>query len=324
MMKHPHGRILAPIASLALALICTLAPATLSAANYMDYYNEARAAMKAKDYALAEQKVLAALELKPNHPPSISLLHQLRASAPKADLIRSSYDRVTLANVVFEDATVQSCLEYLRVEAGKTAGRNFNFVYNLPADMATKRITLRLQKIPLESALKYVTDLAGCDYRLERNAVVFNPPGGSRVTETEPTRIRPASPVLQSLILNKVSLTDMSVEDAFNDLRNLAAKDSQGAVEPNFVISIPKEQLADRKVNLELEKIAFFDAVRLLTEHVGADFKVGTYAITISAPAPAAPAPAAEEQPADSGANLNNQPGNGTTANNEGGFLLGN
>ena len=262
--------------------------------NYMDLYNQARAALAKGDSALAEEKVLAALAINPQHPGSIALYHQLQEAAPKADIIGSKYNAVKIPLVEFKDATVQSCFEYLKQQASAlTDGKTqVNFVYNLTPEVLTgKRVSLRLQNVPFITAVDYICQLAGAEKRLEKYAIVIAEYGrASAPTEVDNKEVLPARVGLRSLVLQAVEFKDTPVADAFNTLRELATKDSGGAEQPNIILALAPEQSASMKVNLDLKNVPFFEALRLMCEHLDVQWKVGTYAITIS-PQPKAAEP---------------------------------
>jgi hypothetical protein len=286
----------------ATALIAQTKPAAKG--NYMDLFNQARAAAAQRDYGDAEEKVLAALEINPNHPGSIALLHQLRQSAPKADIIGSKYKSVIIPIVEFKDATVQSCFEYLKTQtAAVTQGKTqINFVYNLPEDMKQKRISMRLKSVPLATAIDYMTQLAGAEKRLEKYAVVIAEPGrASGPLETEASEVRQARASLRALKLTSVEFKDLPVAQAFDQLREFATRDSGGTEQPNIIVALSDADKASKKISMDLKDIPFFEALRLICENQDLQWKAGSYAITVSplAAAPAAnAAPAGTEQPA--------------------------
>lgn len=322
--SRPAGR----LAFTLLAAATLLAPLPLSAESkpaagkksHLDYFNQARAAYDARDYAQAEEKVLAALEINPQHPGSIALLHQLQARAPKADIIGTKYNAVKIPGLDFKDATVQSCFEYLKMQAATLSGgqTQVNFVYNLPKEiLVDKRITLKMGGAPFLVLVDYVCQQAGVEKRLEKHAIVIAEPNRAEgPTEVEPKQVAAARASLRSLVLTSVEFKDAPVAEAFDTLRDLATKDSGGKEQPNIIVNLPADQMASLKVNMELKNIPFFEAVRLMAEHLDVNWKVGTYGITIS-PTVSAPPPPAEP----TGSTEDSAPANGLSKGNSGGVL---
>ncbi|MDB4673514.1 hypothetical protein OAF27_01750, partial [Verrucomicrobiales bacterium] len=100
--------------------------------------------------------------------------------------------QIRLPLISLDDATIQEAVDLLRIQSIQydTTGigdKGVNIVIkegtgggggefgDAAAAVANKRITLNLTDVPLEEALKYVTDLGGLRYRVEPFAVVVVP-----------------------------------------------------------------------------------------------------------------------------------------------------
>ena len=104
--------------------------------------------------------------------------------------------QIRLPLISLEDATIQEAVDLLRIQSiqydttGVGGDKGVNIVIKegssggggefgedgaAASSVANKRITLNLNDVPLEEALKYVTDLGGLRYRVEPFAVVVVP-----------------------------------------------------------------------------------------------------------------------------------------------------
>jgi beta-lactamase regulating signal transducer with metallopeptidase domain len=99
-------------------------------------------------------------------------------TAPTREVPRAYTDPATLILPRFEfrDATVAECLDYLRRksrELDAAGNRGVNFVLVPRTDGSDPRISLSLQDIPLDEALKYVATLARLEIAYEPHAILL-------------------------------------------------------------------------------------------------------------------------------------------------------
>ena len=85
-----------------------------------------------------------------------------------------------------------------------------------------------------------------------------------------------------------VDFKDTSLQTAVEFLRQRISEKSGSKVEPNFVLRLPPD-LANRKVNLHLDRLPATEVMRYLGTVAGVEFKVEPYAVLV-VPAGAAPA----------------------------------
>ena len=90
---------------------------------------------------------------------------------------------IILPSVQLKNASPVDALEFLRMKArefDKTESddskKGVNFSYSLGKNGGAAQITLDLQQVPLEEALRYITELAGLKFRLESGSVIVYPP----------------------------------------------------------------------------------------------------------------------------------------------------
>ena len=98
---------------------------------------------------------------------------------------------------------------------------------------------------------------------------------------------------LKALILPKVEFSDATLDSVLEALRKMAAKASDGKIEPNFVVQPGVN--TSTPVTLRLNNIPFLEVLRYIGELVKADFVVDRYAIMLkpkTTTATTGPAPA--------------------------------
>lgn len=106
---------------------------------------------------------------------------------------------IRLPSLQFKDATVDEALEFLRMKSRDLddterdpSRRGINIILKAGDTPSTARITLDLKDVPMEEALRYVTELAGMKYKVEPFAVLVVPVTES--TTEQYTRVYKAPP----------------------------------------------------------------------------------------------------------------------------------
>jgi hypothetical protein len=97
--------------------------------------------------------------------------------------------KIIFPRVQFEGATVEEAIEYLRIKSrdydstgGDPARRGIGMIIKPGVAPSTARITLDLKDVPMNEALRYITQLAGMKYTVERSAVVITPVSDASVS----------------------------------------------------------------------------------------------------------------------------------------------
>ena len=162
------------------ALIVTLVP-NASAQTATQVYAEGVEAYKQGDVETAKHKLAMALEIDRNYRPASLLLGKIasdqRASASGAPGLSSRMLEKTVVPVEFKDTTLNSALEFLRQRADETTGGKLklNFAVNLPPELANKRVTLKLDRVPVSEVLRYIGDLTGVRFEVQQYAILVTP-----------------------------------------------------------------------------------------------------------------------------------------------------
>jgi len=79
--------------------------------------------------------------------------------------------------IELKDTSLQSALELIRQQVETTTGgkTQVNFVLQLPPELANKKVTLRLNHVPVTEMLRYIGDLAGVAFQVQRYAIMVLP-----------------------------------------------------------------------------------------------------------------------------------------------------
>jgi hypothetical protein len=166
-------------ALLAAAMLC--APMHVFAeTSAAQLYRQAREAFQRNNLLEAEQLAKSALEKDSAHAPTRSLLYQISQKKPRGNAMLRVYSTMIIPEVRFEEATLESALEFLRQYAEKASGGAHvpNFVMVLPPEMKQKTFSLRLNSVPFIDTLRYVCELTETQYNIEQHGIRITPLGG--------------------------------------------------------------------------------------------------------------------------------------------------
>ena len=152
-------------------------------------YAEAAQAYESGDLPAAKHKLQLVLQIDKNFRPASELLNRINlaqqqtkatGNAGGAPLPMKTLEQ-TAFPVEFKDTSLQTALEFIRQQTEeKTSGRaQINFVLQLPAELANKKITLRLSHVPVTEMLHYIGDLAGVKFQTQTYAIVVVPAASS-------------------------------------------------------------------------------------------------------------------------------------------------
>ena len=170
----------------ALAVLCCVLPAGVQAQQTASQlYDDAVQAYQAGDMAEAKRKLQLTLEVDKNFRPASALLgrinlEQQKPAAPGQAAAAPVPVRLlqTMAfPVEFKDTTLSTALEYIRQQVEQTSGgkAQINFVLQLPPELANKKVTLRLNHVPVMDVLHYLGDLAGVKFQVQPYAIAVVP-----------------------------------------------------------------------------------------------------------------------------------------------------
>lgn len=173
---------------LAAVFLATVSDAPAQTATQV--YAEGVEAYKQGDVETAKHKLALALEIDRNFRPASALLSRIgsdqRAGGANAPGIPFQALETTVVPVEFKETTLTSALEILRQRADETTGGKLkiNFAVNLPPELASKRVTLKLDRVPITEVLRYVGELTGVSFQVQKYAIMVTPAAAPAVRAT--------------------------------------------------------------------------------------------------------------------------------------------
>lgn len=172
---------LIPILILTLPITALAEPpkAKLSANGW---YKKGIAAMRAGDPDQAQTAFENALKVDPRHSPSkyqLGRIPELKLQA-KVNKRKTLFEKTIIKEIDFQDATFSESLEALNKFAIEASKDEFapNFVVQDPKGLLKdRRVTLKLNNIPVSAALKLILDQSGAVARYDEFATVIKSTG---------------------------------------------------------------------------------------------------------------------------------------------------
>ena len=140
-------------------------------------------------------------------------------AAPTTEAIQAKLDKIIIPHMQFQGATVDECIEYLRVKANDLditgpAPRGINIQYRPGSPPSSAAITLDLKEIPLGEALRYVVELAGLKMLVQPDAVLIGSAEDAQFAKSEaaPPVINPPDKLGEIVITARETSFDPSTE----------------------------------------------------------------------------------------------------------------
>ena len=170
---------------LAVAGLGCLLPVRAHAQTASQLYTDALQSLQAGDVADAKHKLQLTLEIDKNFAPASALLKRINlmqqqpqpggqgAAAP----VPLGTLRTLAFPVEFKETSLPTALEYIRqqVETASGGKAEVNFVLQLPPDLASRKVTLRLNHVPVMDVLHYIGDLVGVSFQVQQYAIAVVP-----------------------------------------------------------------------------------------------------------------------------------------------------
>jgi hypothetical protein len=211
------------------------------------------------------------------------------AADRKVVTMRDRLNETIIESVKFESASLQSTLEYL---SARVEGLQF-VILDEPdlSGIGAKPVTLALRKVPAATILSYLCRLTGCQYEVERDAVLVGK-GDDIVAVMALREARPrgakasaAMKKLHSVKLKSVELAEVDVTTALQYLRQLVA-DLSAETPPNFVIvehqaDTRVDPVAARLVTLKLKDVSALTAFGYLADLAKLGYRIDSRAIAV-------------------------------------------
>jgi hypothetical protein len=171
-------------------------------ADYLAIYQDAKRSYDAGRLDEAEQQLQVVLGRYPHYSPAVtlqSMILQQRRSDTSA-MLRRKLDGVVIPRVNFKDALVESSLDFLREETRRLdpEKKGINFVLTIPEEIRKRKITLDLVDVSAGDLLKYISEVGGFRYRVERRAVIVYSEDSAKpaAAPAPPASAEPATPLV--------------------------------------------------------------------------------------------------------------------------------
>jgi beta-lactamase regulating signal transducer with metallopeptidase domain len=197
-----------------------------------------------------------------------SLPHEPEPSP--SSLIQKKLQSIVLPQVQFSGATLLEAIEFFRVKSRmldtsepEVSKRGVNFM--MQGGSATEAsISMDLKDVPLSDVVKYTADLAGMEYRIEENFVVFLP-GSKDSTAKPPAPINgKAVELAKKYKLPQVQFSKATLEEAVEFVRIKVQGREDNSAKLNVILKPggnPKTQ-----ITLNLKDISVWEALRYIAE----------------------------------------------------------
>jgi hypothetical protein len=191
------------------------------------------------------------------------------AAAPKSP-IQVKLDAIIFPKVQFSGATLEEAIEFFRVKSRafdtsepEVSKRGVNFI--LQGGSATEAsISMDLKDVPLSDVVKYTADLAGMEYRIEENIVVFLP-GSKDSTAKPPAPITgKAVELAKKYKLPQVHYSKATLKEAVEFIRIKVQGREDDSAKLNVIIKPGGNPTT--QITLNLKDISAWEALRYIAE----------------------------------------------------------
>jgi hypothetical protein len=190
-----------------------------------------------------------------------------------------------LPQVSFLGATLDEAIEFLRVKSRDLdlLGRGVDIILFPSAKLSSAQISLDLRDVPLEEALRYITQLANVKYRWEDGRVLVLPPGQQALTLPV---VSSASPVGNASVnpgkwvLPKVEIKRAPLEEVLKCLKSKSmAVDPQSKGLDYAILDASGKptnasSLSIAPISLEVHQISMESLLRFIAEIAGVSIQI--------------------------------------------------
>lgn len=158
-------------------LVSLIAGTASDAESASQLASEAQRSYLGGDLEAAKLKFKQALEIDPSNITAKNYLRMIAVQEAKAGggaPLERKLRSLVLPAVKFRDATFSAALESLKQQAALQAVA-VSFVTQLPPEMMAKLVTLNLSNVPFTEALRYLCELNGAKFVVEKFAILITP-----------------------------------------------------------------------------------------------------------------------------------------------------
>lgn len=167
-------------------LLLTSTQVSVFAQSSSQLLTEAQRAYIAGQTDIAKEKFQAVLKSDPENTTARNYLKMINSSerTDGGGQLEKQLKAVVLEKVELKDATFGSALEYLKQQVAKQSkgSLKLSFVVQLPPEFAdTQKVSLSLEGIPFPEVLRYLCEMGGVEYKIEKYAVIIKKKGAVAV-----------------------------------------------------------------------------------------------------------------------------------------------
>ncbi len=157
-----------------------------------EFYEAAVQLYEAGEITSALEQVEYALKVEPRHAGAQALRRSILVRhGGMGELIAQQrrIESILIPEVKFHAVSFTTALAYLREQTkiATTGQYEPNFVVRSDQDLDSVKVNLELRNVPLSDALRYLCELAGVRYRLDRHAILIENVGGAAPPVSEPS-----------------------------------------------------------------------------------------------------------------------------------------
>lgn len=143
-------------------------------------YNQGVIAMNEGKYDIAQMSFKEVLRINPKHLPARKKLLYISSNRNTLDIKnrKAALRKVIIPKVNLEKATIRESLDMLGVQVERVSKQKVtpNFIVQDPTGaFAESKVTLRLNRIPAETLLRYIVEQARGHVRYDNHAIVITP-----------------------------------------------------------------------------------------------------------------------------------------------------
>ncbi len=143
-------------------------------------YQQGIIAMNEGKYDIAKMSFQEVLRINPKHLPARKQLLFISSNRNALDIKdrKNTLRKVLIPKVNLDKATVRESLDMLAIQVERESNKKVlpNFIVQDPTGaFKNSRVTLRLNRIPAETLLRYIVDQAGGHIRYDNHAIVVTP-----------------------------------------------------------------------------------------------------------------------------------------------------
>ena len=152
------------------------------------FYQMGLHAMNEGNFDLAKTSFKGVLKIYPHHPQARAKLIHISTNRNSLEIGRrkAALRMVIIPKVNLEKTTIQEALEMQAVQVERESKKKVtpNFIVQDPTGgFKGRSVTLRLNRIPAETLLKYIVDQAAGNVRYDNHAIVITPRNKGKAAE---------------------------------------------------------------------------------------------------------------------------------------------